>query len=140
MDESEITADQLQERIKYENHLLYTRVNYLLVLNGFAIVALGINQPILTKILLVSVTVVLNVMGTFAIRQTDKVIAAFTVWGIGRYPDNPLDKTAQNVLGRRQWLRPNRIMARYFPAVITLGWIIGLIFEIALSLPFIRPH
>ncbi len=131
MDKGGITADQYQERIKYENELLYTRVNYLFVLNGFAIIALGMNQPILTKILLASVMVVLNVMGTFAIRQTDKVIAALTVSCFKKYPDDPLNQIAQKALGPRQWLRPNRIMTRYFPVVIILGWVLGLIFGIA---------
>lgn len=129
--EPEITAEQYQERIKYENHLLYTRVNYLFVLNGFAIVALGMNQPTLTKILLANVMVMLNVFGTFAIRQTDKVIAAFTVSCLKKHPADPLDLIAQKVLGSCQLLRPNPIMTRCFPAVITLGWIIGLIVGMA---------
>lgn len=125
--EPDVTAEQYHERIKYENHLLYTRVNYLFVLNGFAVVALGMNQPTPTKILLASVMVVLNFLGSFVIRQTDKVIAALTVSCLRKHPADPLNRIAQEVLGPRQWLRPNRIMTRYFPAVITLGWIIGLI-------------
>ncbi len=131
MTEAEITAEQYQERIKYENELLYTRVNYLFVLNGFAVIALAIDQPIPTKLLLTAVMTVLNVMGTFAIRQTDRVIAAFTVACLKRYPNDPLNRIPQEVLGPRQWLRPNRIMARYFPVVIILGWTLGLILGVA---------
>ncbi|QDT08188.1 hypothetical protein [Planctomycetes bacterium K23_9] len=127
----EITAEQYQERIKYENHLLYTRVQFLFVLNGFSTVALGLDQPTFAKFLLAIVMVLLNVFVTFALHQTDRVIAALTESSLKNHSADPLNSISQEVLGPYVWLRPNRIITRYVPVVICLAWTVGLVLGVA---------
>lgn len=121
-----ISAEQYRKRIEYEDQLLYTRFNLVLVLNGFATVAVGFNQPIYSKILLASVMVVLNVLGAIAIWKTERVIAA-----LSRHLSDPVNSIVQAELGKAGWLRPNQILCRIFPIVLTLGWIFGLSLALA---------
>ncbi len=117
-----ISAEQYRKRIEYEDQLLYTRFNLVLVLNGFAAVAVGFNQPIYSKILLASVMVVINVLGAIAIWKTELVIAA-----LSRRVSDPVNDIVQAELGKAGWLRPNQILCRIFPIVLILGWVFGLI-------------
>jgi hypothetical protein len=117
-----ISAEQYRKRIEYEDQLLYTRFNLVLVLNGFAAVAVGFNQPIYSKILLASVMVVINVLGAIAIWKTELVIAA-----LSRRVNDPVNDIVQEELGKAGWLRPNQILCRIFPIVLTLGWVFGLV-------------
>jgi len=116
-----ISTEQYRKRIEYEDQLLYTRFNLVLVLNGFAAVAVGFNQPIYSKILLASVMVVINVLGAIAIWKTEFVIAA-----LSRRVNDPVNDIVQKELGKTGWLRPNQILCKIFPIVLTLGWVFGL--------------
>jgi hypothetical protein len=121
-----ISAEQYRRRIEYEDQLLYTRFNLVLVLNGFAAIAVGFNQPIYSKILLASVMVVINVLGVIAILKTERVIAA-----LSRLVNDPVNDIVQKELGKAGWLRPNQILCRIFPIVLTSGWIFGLVLALA---------
>lgn len=120
-----ITAEQFRKRIEYEDALLYKRFQIVLLVNGFAAVAVGFNQPIQSKILIAFVMIVLNVLGTLAIWKTEWVISAITRRYRHDHPDNALENTIQKVLGKPGLLRPNQILCRIFPTVLTVGWMAG---------------
>jgi hypothetical protein len=126
---SAIGAEQYRKRIEYEDQLLYTRFNLVLVLNGFATVAVGFNQPIYSKILLAFVMVVINVLGAIAVLKTERVIAT-----LSRHVNDPINDIVQKELGKPGLLRPNQILCRIFPIVLILGWVSGLFLALA-SLP-----
>jgi hypothetical protein len=121
-----ISAEQYRERIQYEDQLLYTRFNLVLVLNGLVAVAVGFNQPIYSKILLAVVMVVINALGAIAIWKTELVIANLTRRLLQDHRQNELESIVQRSLGKPRWLRPNQILCRIFPVVLTLGWLCGL--------------
>jgi hypothetical protein len=111
--------------------LLYTRFNLVLVLNGFVAVAVGFNQSIYSKILLASVMVVINVLGAIAIWKTELVIAALSERFSNDHPHDPVNNIVNEQLGKPGWLRPNQILCRIFPIVLTLGWAFGLALALA---------
>jgi hypothetical protein len=121
-----ISAEQYRHRIAYEDQLAYARFNLVLVVNGFGALAVGFNQPIYTKLLLAIVMVVMNVLGTMAIRKTDEVIATLTRRFRHEHHD-PLEQLVQDALGQPDWRRPNQILLRIFPVVLTVGWIAGVV-------------
>lgn len=121
-----ISAEQYRRRIEYEDQLLYTRFNLVLVLNGFAAIAVGFNQPIYSKILLAFVMVIINALGAIAVWKTEKVVAALSENFRDEHPNDLMNRIVQPELGKLAWLRPNRILCRMFPCVLTLGWIFGL--------------
>lgn len=127
---SAITPEQFRARLGYEDGLLYARFNLVLVVNGFAAVAVGFNQPIESKILLAFIMVMLNTLGAIAVWKTEMVIAALTKRFRQDHPSDPIENIVQGHLGKPGWLRPNQILCRLFPVILTLGWICGLVFGI----------
>ena len=159
MNENVAKADEskvIRRRIEYEDTLLNSRTNIVLVLNGLAAVA--ITQARGPKLLIVFIITIINMLWIVCAREAQKVIFNLSTElnKLGLPPDEKIRKqtterkiitpllaiTKINILWKLFWrckdvrdeyrISPTQYISEYIPWILLIGWVIGTLVSIVL--------
>ena len=119
-----IPAGIVRERIRDEDSLLNTRTNIFLIVNGIGLVAVGLNKPMISPLLLCLLMAFIDLLWFLCSRQSLALLSALTKLLRSVDPDDAVEGLIQGILGggRKHWIRPTTILAVYLPLFKLTFW------------------
>jgi hypothetical protein len=119
-----------RKKIKRENDLLTSRTSFFLITSGLLLIAFGIADDAMVRLLLSILGLVFTVSWAVTSWQNGRVIRDLTMDYRKMHRSNYLEEIVQNAMFKPGWRRPAFLIAKVLPITFVLTWFLLLLLHI----------